>query len=138
MHRARSDRLFVRVTPCPCARSKSPFAAEDHLATYQNILFGSLKFPHGFPPKAADLVSKLLERDITKRYGLLKNGVADIKAHPLYSEYSWDRMPNGSRKLAKKATEYKGKWVPLASMPDVKEGNAQPLSEKEQAMFAGF
>lgn len=120
------------------ACSTSPFAAEDHLATYQNILLGSLKFPTGFPTKAADLIGRLLERDITKRYGLLKKGVADIKGHWMFQGYDWEHAPAASTRPAD-SPEYMGKWTPLADIPDSQaEGNSHPLSPKEQAMFAGF
>lgn len=121
------------------ARSKSPFAAEDHLSTYQNILYGSLKFPRGFAPKAADLVSKLLERDITKRFGLLKRGVGDIKAHDMYAGYDWARMPGASRKLVRTQSTERGRWMPLAATADIQGERAmQPITRAENAKFVGF
>lgn len=118
--------------------STSPFAADDHLATYQNILYGSLKFPAGFPTKAADLISRLLERDITKRYGLLKRGVADIKNHWIFQGYDWERMPSASTRPLN-MPEYTGVWMPLADISDSQaERGSPPLSPKEQAMFVGF
>ena len=34
----------------------------------------------------------LLEGDLTKRYGNLKGGVADIKTHRFYKGFDWEKM----------------------------------------------
>ena len=41
---------------------------------YQNILSGKLKFSTVFDQDAKSLVRHLLEHDLSKRYGNLKNG----------------------------------------------------------------
>jgi hypothetical protein len=65
-----------------------PFADDDPLVIYQNILKGKLHFPKGFDNDAKSLVKHLLVNDLSKRYGNLKNGkyfnilgVSDIKNH---------------------------------------------------------
>ena len=58
-----------------------PFADEDLLVIYQNIIKGRLHFPKGFDSDAKSLVRHLLVNDLSKRYGNLKNGVNDIKHH---------------------------------------------------------
>ena len=58
-----------------------PFADEDPLVIYQNIIKGRLHFPKGFDSDAKSLVRHLLVNDLSKRYGNLKNGVNDIKHH---------------------------------------------------------
>ena len=58
-----------------------PFADEDPLVIYQNIIKGRLHFPKGFDSDAKSLVRHLLVNDLSKRYGNLKNGVSDIKHH---------------------------------------------------------
>lgn len=58
-----------------------PFADDDPLIIYQNILKGKLHFPKGFDNDAKSLVKHLLVNDLSKRYGNLKNGVNDIKNH---------------------------------------------------------
>ena len=66
----------------------SPFEAEDHLATYQKILDGTVNYPAKMDHDASDLISKLLQKDITRRYGNLKDGAKDIKDHAFYSKAS--------------------------------------------------
>lgn len=58
-----------------------PFADDDPLVIYQNILKGKLHFPKRFDNDAKSLVKHLLSNDLSKRYGNLKNGVNDIKNH---------------------------------------------------------
>lgn len=61
-----------------------PFSDDDPMMVYQKILKGKIKFPSSFDSNAKSLVKHLLEADLTKRYGNLKGGVADIKGHRLF------------------------------------------------------
>ena len=51
-----------------------PFNDDDPMAIYQNILKGVIKFPRKFDRDARSLVKHLLQADLSKRYGNLKNG----------------------------------------------------------------
>ncbi|CAD8183052.1 unnamed protein product [Paramecium octaurelia] len=66
-----------------------PFNDEDPMAIYQKILKGKVKFPRNFDNEAKCLVKHLLEQDVTKRFGNLKNGVDDIKQHKWYETLNW-------------------------------------------------
>ncbi|CAD8186128.1 unnamed protein product [Paramecium octaurelia] len=66
-----------------------PFNDEDPMAIYQKILKGKVKFPRNFDNEAKSLVKHLLEQDVTKRFGNLKNGVDDIKQHKWYETLNW-------------------------------------------------
>ena len=61
-----------------------PFNDEDPMLVYQKILKGKIRFPSTFPSNAKSLVKHLLEQDLSKRYGNLKNGVRDIKNHRFF------------------------------------------------------
>jgi hypothetical protein len=39
--------------------------------------------------KCKSFVKHLLRRDLSKRYGNLKNGVQDIKGHRFYEKINW-------------------------------------------------
>jgi hypothetical protein len=41
---------------------------------YKNILSGKIRFTMAFDPDAKSLVRHLVEHDLSKRYGNLKNG----------------------------------------------------------------
>ena len=71
--------------------SDSPFGGADHLQTYKKILFARLSFPPTVSKPAADLIRRLLERDITKRFGLLRGGILDIKQHPFMATFDFKR-----------------------------------------------
>lgn len=45
-----------------------------------------------FSRKCKSLVKHLLRRDLSKRYGNLKNGVADIKNHRFFDKLNWQAL----------------------------------------------
>lgn len=58
-----------------------------------DLLFYSLpvqvRFPSHFTADLKDLLRNLLQVDLTKRYGNLKNGVGDIRGHKWFSSTDW-------------------------------------------------
>ena len=71
-----------------------PFYDDDPMGTYQRILHGKLEFPSHFSRASRDLVKKLLQSDLSKRYGNLKGGAKDIKAHPWYQNMDFTALVN--------------------------------------------
>lgn len=69
-----------------------PFVDDDPMGIYQQILAGKVNFPRFIDRNAKSLVKKLLMADLTKRYGCLKNGAADIKGHKWYNGLEWDNL----------------------------------------------
>lgn len=47
-----------------------------------------------FLSNAKSLVKHLLDADLTKRYGNLKNGVNDIKNHRFFKTLNWENLLN--------------------------------------------
>ena len=72
----------------------TPFYDSNTLKTYDNILNATLRFPSSknFTPEVIDLLSKLINRDLTQRLGNLQNGVEDIKNHLWFQEVNWSKM----------------------------------------------
>ena len=58
---------------------------------FQSILFFFLqvRFPSHFSSDLKDLLRYLLQVDLTKRFGNLKNGVNDIKNHRWFQSTDW-------------------------------------------------
>lgn len=56
-----------------------PFFADQPIQIYEKIVSGRVRFPAHFTQDLKDLLKALLQVDLTKRYGNLKNGVWDIK-----------------------------------------------------------
>jgi serine/threonine protein kinase len=71
-----------------------PFFDEDHFKLYEKILQCKLRFPPHFDPNAKDLVKNLLTADLSKRFGNLKDGVADIKNHKWFNGMDWQKLKN--------------------------------------------
>jgi len=69
-----------------------PFSDDDTVKIYENILKGKIKFSSDFDDKSKSLVKHLLEPDLSKRYGNLKNGVSDIKDHLFFKTLNWDKL----------------------------------------------
>ena len=61
------------------------------ITTYDVIIstYFQVKFPSHFSTELKDLLKNLLQVDLTKRYGNLKNGVADIKNHKWFASSDW-------------------------------------------------
>ena len=55
-----------------------PFCDEEPMGIYQKILAGKIYFPKYFDKNAKALVKKLVTADLSKRYGDLKAGSADV------------------------------------------------------------
>ena len=69
-----------------------PFSDDDPMMVYQKILKGKIKFPSGFDSNAKSIVKHLLDADLTKRYGNLKNGVKDITEHRFFKTVEWEKL----------------------------------------------
>lgn len=61
----------------------------NELTMYGNILNGDYSIPDTFSGNLGDLVRNLVEVDLTKRLGHLKDGVDDIKNHIWFRSMNW-------------------------------------------------
>lgn len=66
-----------------------PFFADQPIQIYEKIVSGKVRFPSHFSTDIKDLLRNLLQVDLTKRYGNLKNGVQDIRGHKWFSSMDW-------------------------------------------------
>ncbi|XP_059091826.1 cAMP-dependent protein kinase catalytic subunit 3-like isoform X2 [Tigriopus californicus] len=66
-----------------------PFFADQPIQIYEKIVSGRVRFPSHFSSELRDLLRYLLQVDLTKRYGNLKNGVNDIKIHKWFTATDW-------------------------------------------------
>ncbi|XP_062508933.1 cAMP-dependent protein kinase catalytic subunit beta-like [Corticium candelabrum] len=66
-----------------------PFFADQPIQIYEKIVAGKIRFPSHFTAELKDLLRNLLQVDLTKRYGNLKNGVNDIKYHKWFATTNW-------------------------------------------------
>jgi len=66
-----------------------PFFADQPIQIYEKIVSGKVRFPSHFSSDLKDLLRNLLQTDLTKRYGNLRNGVNDIKNHKWFCTTDW-------------------------------------------------
>lgn len=59
----------------------TPFAGENALETYSNILRGEVSLPRNLGKDARALLRRLLCADVTRRLGCLRGGAADVLQH---------------------------------------------------------
>jgi protein kinase X len=71
-----------------------PFADDDPINVYNKILECKLKFPLHFDVYAKKIIKRLIEKDLSKRYGNLVNGVNDIKNHKFFESIDFDKLLN--------------------------------------------
>lgn len=72
-----------------------PFFSEHPFEIYEKIVAGRVAFPPHFSDDAKGLIKNLLQVDITKRFGNLKGGAADVKNHEWFRTVDWDRVYKG-------------------------------------------
>ena len=52
-------------------------------------VYVQIRFPAHFGADLKDIIRNLLQTDLSKRYGNLKNGINDIKKHRWFSDVDW-------------------------------------------------
>ncbi|KOB73103.1 putative cAMP-dependent protein kinase catalytic subunit [Operophtera brumata] len=72
-----------------------PFYATDPMRIYEKIISGKYRCPSHFSAELRDLIGHVLQIDITRRYGNLKNGVLDFKNHKWMKDIDWDGILSG-------------------------------------------
>ncbi|KAK2116731.1 hypothetical protein P7K49_003617 [Saguinus oedipus] len=66
-----------------------PFYADQRIQIYQKIVSGKVRFPSHVSSDLKYLLQSLLQMDLTKRFGNLRNGVGDIKNHKWLATTNW-------------------------------------------------
>ena len=69
-----------------------PFQDDDPMNIYRKIINTKPKYPDGFDQKLKSLIKHLLRRDLSKRFGNLKDGAKDIKEHRFFEEINFEDL----------------------------------------------
>ncbi|ORZ39822.1 kinase-like domain-containing protein [Catenaria anguillulae PL171] len=69
-----------------------PFYNPNPDILYQLILRAPLEFPSFTSGKAADLITRLLDRDYKRRLGSGKLGSREIQQHPFFKDIDWTKL----------------------------------------------
>lgn len=59
---------------------------------YRKIINTKPRYPDGFDSKLKSLVKHLLRRDLSKRFGNLKDGAEDIKGHRFFEDICFNDL----------------------------------------------
>ena len=59
---------------------------------YRKIINTKPRYPDGFDSRLKSLIKHLLRRDLSKRFGNLKNGAEDIKTHRFFEDIKFDDL----------------------------------------------
>ena len=59
---------------------------------YRKIINTKPRYPDGFDSKLKSLVKHLLRRDLSKRFGNLKDGAEDIKGHRFFEDINFNDL----------------------------------------------
>ena len=89
---------------------ESPFADDTQEGTFKKILRAKIRFPQEVADvEAKSLIKELLTRDVVRRIGCRRKGVAEVMQHSWFRKVDW-------RKLVRK--ELPAPWVPPLSSED--------------------
>lgn len=72
--------------------SHPPFCDEDPMKVYRKIVHDNLTFPSSMSKEAQNLITKLLERQATRRLGVLKGGAKLIKKHSWFASIDLEEL----------------------------------------------
>lgn len=69
-----------------------PFYADQPIQIYEKIVSGKVRFPSHFSSDLKDLLRNILQIDLTRRFGNLRNGVEDIRGHKWFQSTDWIQL----------------------------------------------
>merc|ERR1719445_2566693 len=73
--------------------SYPPFYDDDPMQTYTKIMHGNVHYPRHFSKNLIDLCRRLLRAKPTKRLGVIKGGIDNIKNHPWFAQkINWQKF----------------------------------------------
>lgn len=110
---------------------RSPFLHKDTKQVFKNIVQCSYTMVDTFSSDLQDLICHLLELDLTKRYGNLKNGVEDVKQHVWFRPVHW--LAVLSRKFP---AEYEPPTVSLVTNVNLEKLKCEHMEASQEDKYA--
>lgn len=115
----------------------SPFYSRNTGKIFKRIISNNYKMPPHFSHDLRDIIHNLLQDNISKRYGNLKNGTEDIKGHKWFRSISW---------LGVLSRKTPAPYKPPIKKPGSKSGTSLPTSkinviaeiDRYKSMFEDF
>lgn len=74
----------------------SPFATDNpnQMVLLDRICIGKFQIPSKLSKDLKNLIENMIQCDLTRRFGNLKNGTKDIKEHPWFNDINWIQIYN--------------------------------------------
>ncbi|XP_072393598.1 cAMP-dependent protein kinase catalytic subunit alpha-like isoform X1 [Diabrotica undecimpunctata] len=72
----------------------APFSSADVMKIYERIIAGKYKCPATFTYELQSLIQNILQVDLSRRYGNLKNGIQDLKNHRWFKDMDFVAIYN--------------------------------------------
>lgn len=122
----------------------SPFSGDDEEELFESIQNKVVEFPPGTDANASSLILGFLTREAPKRLGVGKTGDANIKAHPMFSSLSWEKIekreiPPPYKPVVKGKKEVNNFDSEFTSEdPKLSPPDAESVAEIDQNLFKGF
>lgn len=69
-----------------------PFTASTPYEIFQKVVQEKIRFPRDFDEGAKSLIRHLCDKDLSKRYGYLLDGVKQIKQHRFFNGLDWNAL----------------------------------------------
>ncbi|KAJ8964817.1 hypothetical protein NQ314_004624 [Rhamnusium bicolor] len=66
-----------------------PFSSSDPMRIYEKIIVARYKMPRIFSTDLQDIIKNLLQTDLSRRFGNLRNGIQDLKNHKWFKDTDW-------------------------------------------------
>jgi protein kinase A len=110
-----------------CSQGFPPFYADQPIQIYEKIVQGKFKFPSHFSNDLKDLIRNLLQIDLTKRFGNMKNGTKDIKYHKWFGTTNW---------IGLFEKRVKAIYVPKAEKDHYEKYDEKPIHNTSTDLFA--
>ncbi|KAI3385553.1 hypothetical protein SNEBB_008533 [Seison nebaliae] len=79
-------------------QGEPPFSGSNHMELYENIVKCEPHYPSRFSSELKDLLKNIVIVDTTKRYGCLRRGSEDIRAHAWFKDVHWKTIYNRQEK----------------------------------------
>ena len=131
---------------------RSPFSRpnQPQLQMFRRIVMMDYNLPYSMDENAKNLIERLLQRNVTVRLGVQKNGYRDIRDHKFFQDAGVDW-----KKIMKRDNSIKVPWKPnvldqldtrnfdgsdntIGKVVDNEVPYGTKLSNEEQAIFADF
>lgn len=115
-----------------------PFYGKSNTSLLTNIMYYVPRYPDQMSKYLQDVLKQLLQRDVTRRLGNLKNGAKDVKGHRWFKNVDWLKLLN--RKVTPPFVPVVDETHPTSYFPRARQSSLLDISviDEYQDHFKDF